>query len=229
MRPTLLAAILLVPLGPRAAAAQDVYDRAVFVITRGGAETGRIEFAIREAAGRNGRRGLLVAATTRTPAHEVQYAQELTDLIPTSFQQTETVGNRVMRRVSATVIGVRFSARASTPDGDVSRELPVRGAFVILGDEDYTAYYFMPRPDSGQSIPFTVIRTRDVSAVPASIAGLGGDMVTVAGRAIRCQHFALTVTGEETREFWITEGGSLVQVGLPTSGLTARRAEAPGR
>lgn len=224
----ILGATLLLSL-PRPASAQELFDQGVFIIARGGAQTGQAEFAIRSAAGPEGRRGLLVVATTRTPAREVAFAQEISDLVPTTFQQTETVGGRVVRRVAASLSGRRFSARASSADRDMARELPVRSPFVILGDEDYTAYYFMPRPDSGVSGPLTVFRTRDLVALNAAVEGLGADTLTVGGRRLACRRYALHLPDENDRQFWVTDNGTLVQVAVPAAGLTATRAEAPSR
>lgn len=211
-------------------AAQEYMDRGAFVISRSGAEMGRVEYAVRMTAGQQGRPGLLTVATTRTPAHEVQYALETTaELVPITYQSTESAGGRVVRRVSAQVGGPRFSARASTPDGDVARELPVRMPFVILGDDDYTIYYFVPRPDPGQSRDVNVVRTRDLSPTTGTVAGGPTDTVLIAGRPVVARRFELRLADGDVRQFWMTPSGSLVQVAIPSAGLIATRAEAPNR
>jgi len=209
-------------------AAQEYMDRGAFVLTRGGAEMGRVEYAVRATPGRQGRPGLLTVATTRTPAREVQYALETSaELAPLTYQSTETTGGRVARRLSAQIFGARFSARASTPEGDMARELPVRPPFVILGEDDYTVYYFVPRPDEGVQRSVNVVRTRDLVATTGTVTGGPVDTVQVAGRPVATRRFELRLADGEVRQFWVTPSGSLVQVALPASGILASRTEAP--
>src|SRR3990167_647528 len=143
-----LVALLATPaLAPAPGAAQELFDRGVFVITRSGAEVGREEFALRAATGR-GAAGLLAVATTRVDGREIQRALEVTrDYVPVSFQQTETSGGRVVARVSAQLSGIRLSARSSSPEGETAREFPVRPPVIILSDDAFSAFYFVPRPD----------------------------------------------------------------------------------
>ena len=69
---------------------QEYLDRGTFVLKRGDAETGRVEFAVRATTGQRGDGGLLIIGTTRTPAHEVQYILEVSrDQAPVSYQMTD--------------------------------------------------------------------------------------------------------------------------------------------
>jgi hypothetical protein len=213
----------------RSLAAQELLDQGVFVMTRGGAETGRITYAIRASPGREGHPGLLVVSTAHAPGRQVEIAEELTDLVPTTFQQTETADGRVVRRVAASLNGRRFSARASSADADLARERPVRGAFVILADDDCTAYYFLPHPDSGAVTTVTVFLTRDLTTISAEVAGLGGESITVAGRPVASRRFVLRLPGGDDRPFWITPSGSLLRIALPALALSAERTDLPAR
>ena len=205
-------------------------DRGAFIITRSGAEVGRVEYAVRVTTGSQGRPGLLTVATTRTPAREVQYALETTaELTPVSYQSTESSGGRVLRRLTAQIGGPRFSARASTPDGDMARELPVRTPFVILGEDDYTVYYFVPRPNAGQTRHINVVRTKDLSSTTGTVTGGTVDTVTIAGRPVATRRFELRLADGDAREFWMTPSGSLVQVAIPAANIVATRTEAPAR
>ena len=224
MRPWALLGAALAA-APTRASAQEFADRGVFVIERGSAETGRVEFAIRHTAGKG---GLLLVAATRTPAHDLDVALELSrDSVPISFQQTETVSGRVVRRVSATVSGRRFSALASSGESEVARELPVTAPLLILGDEDYAAFTLLPRPDSGASRTVTVIRTSDLTSRAATVDGGLADSVRIQGRELMCRRFALHFPDGEERRFWISPAGRLLRVVLPASGVSATRAEAP--
>ena len=222
-RCTLLAVLLAG--GPSALAGHEYLDRGAFIITRGGTETGRVEYAVRSTTG-----GLQTVATTRTPAREIQYVLETDrNLAPLTYQSIESSGGRVTRRVSAQVSGARFSARASNDAGDVARELPVRPPFAILGDDDFTVFYFIPRPEAGVTSTLNLVRTRDLSATTGTVTGGVEDTVTVASRPVAARRFELRLADGEVRQFWMTPAGSLVRVALPAAGLIATRAEAPAR
>ena len=210
--------------------AQEFLDRGTFVITRGGGEAGRIEFAVRATTGSTGNGGLLTIGTTRTPAHEVQYALETTrDLVPVSYQLTETTGGRVIRRLSAQIAGPRFSAHAITDAGESSRELPVRSPFVILGGEDYTSFLFLPRPDAGASRPIYAVKSETLTPVTGTVTGEGDDDVAIGAQHIACRRYSLRLSDGETSQFWITPTGSLVQITMPNGSLSVTRTQAPTR
>ena len=236
MRLRLLLAAL--PFVARALPAQEFVDRGVFVIERGSAETGRVEFAIRHSTGSQAHGGLLVVSSTRTPAHEVQIALELSaDSEPVSFTETETEQGRLTRRVSAALSGRRFSARASSMEREVARELPVVPPVAILGDDDYLGYQFLPRPDSGRTIAVTVVQARDLTPAQATVRDLGIDSLHLGTRTVAAQHYALRVTGDQSapvastdgdpspeRQFWDLDG-RLMRVMVPETGLVATRTE----
>lgn len=211
-------------------AAQETLDRGTFVLMRGNAETGRVEYAVRPTSGQRGTGGLLVVGTTRTPAHEVQYILEVSaDLAPVSYQLTENTSGHVARRVSAQILGPRFSARASTDAGEVVRELPVRQPFVILGADDYAAFLFVPRPDAGTTRAVNVVRTETLAGTTGTVTGEGDDTITIAGQPVACRRYLLRLADGESRQFWITATGSLLQVSTPATGIVATRTQAPSR
>jgi hypothetical protein len=227
-RPAVLTVAALVLLAARAQA-QEYLDRGTLVISRNGAETGRVEYAVRATSGQ-GQGGLLVVGTTRTPAHEVQYILEVTrELTPLTYQLSETTAGRVARRVSAQVIGQRFSARASTEAGDVARELPVRLPFIILGTDDYTFYFFLPRPDAGAARNVNVVRTENLSAMTGVVTNVGDDSVTISGRPIACRRFELRLADGDVRQFCMTSTGALLQVTIPAASLVATLSQPPAR
>jgi len=200
---------------------QETLDRGTFVLMRGNAETGRVEYAVG---------GLLVVGTTRTPAHEVQYILEVSaDLAPVSYSLTENAAGHVVRRMSAQIIGPRFSARAQTDAGEVARELPVRQPLVILGGDDYAAFLFVPRPDAGATRPVNVVRSETLTGTTGTVTGEGDDTITIAGQPVACRRFVLRLADGETRQFWITSTGSLLQVTTPGTGIVATRTQAPSR
>jgi hypothetical protein len=219
-----LAALMLAAAVP--AAAQELFDRGVFVITRDGREVGREEFALRAGAGR-GQAGLLAVSTTRAEGREIQRALEVTrDYVPVSFQQTETSGGRVVSRVSAQLSGIRMSARITSQDGETAREFPVRPPVVILSDDAYAAYYFVPRPESGVERRVAVVDPAAARSETGTIDFIGPDTVTVQEQRLAARHFRLKL-GAAERHFWFTASGDLLQVAEPARSLIATRAEAP--
>lgn len=211
-------------------AAQDFLDRGTFIIARGGSEVGREEFAIRTTVGRQGHSGVLAVSTVRYPGRELQHALELTaEHAPLSFQQTETAGGRVVRHLAAQLAGIRYSARLTSADGESAREFPVQAPVVVLGDDAFNEYYFVPRPADGGPRTVSVVRPGDARAVRAGVQAGGTDTVTVAGRALEARRYTLRLEDGEERHFWLTAAGDLLRVALPATGTVATRAEPPRR
>lgn len=208
-------------------AAQESFDRGVFALTHENAEVGREEFAIRSGTTRGGP-GFLAVSTLRTEGREVQCALEVArDYVPVSFQQTTTAGGRVVSRISAQLSGIRFSARVASQDGETAREFPVRPPVVILADDAFSEFYFLPRPDSGQRA-LAVVRPGEPRAESGQVVALGPDTVNVAGQRVPARRYALRV-GSNERQFWFTPSGDLLQVSVPGRGIVATRAELPHR
>ncbi len=221
-RPLLLAVALTVPC---TAAAQDTYDRGIFVIRHGNAEVGREEFSIRASTSR-GAQAFLAVSTIRIGGREVQRALEVSrDYLPLSLQQTESSGGRVVSRISAQLSGIRFSARVATQEGETAREFPVRPPVAILGDDAYSSFYFVPHPDAG-SRDLAVIRPGEPRAQPATVTAGGADTVEVGGRQVPALRYLLKV-GAEERQFWFSPAGDLLQVRDPGKDLLATRLELP--
>lgn len=208
--------------------AQELYDRGVFVLARTGAEVGREEFALRAGTGRGAAGGGLMAVSTmRIEGREIQRALEVTrEYVPVSFQQTESSGGRVVARIAAQLAGIRFSTRITAQEGETAREFPVRAPVVILAADAYAAFYFVPRPDSGQDRAVTVVDPAEARSHPGTITGLGPDTVSIGTERVPARHFRLRV-GESERHFWFTPAGDLLQVSQPAANLVATRAEVP--
>ena len=224
-RPVIPLTLALLAAWPAAARAQDVFDRGIFVIMHGQAEAGREEFSIRASTSR-GAQAFLAVSTVRMGGHEVQRALEVSrDYLPLSFQQTESSAGRIVARISAQLSGVRFSARVATQDGETAREFPVHPPVVILGDDAYSAFYFVPRPEGGER-DLAVIRPGEPRPDHGDVTALGADTIQVAGQRIAARKYSLKV-GADERQFWFTASGDLLQVSQPARGLIATRLELP--
>jgi hypothetical protein len=211
-------------------AAQDFLDRGVFTITRAGGEVGREEFAIRASPGRGGQSGVLVVSTVSYQGREIQHSLELTaDHTPVTFRQTETAGGRAVRHIAAQLAGLRYSARISSPEGEAAREFPVRPPAVILADDAFSTYYFVPRPTDGQARVVNVVRPGESRAFGATVEGGANDTVSIAGRTIEARRYSLRLENGDQRLFWLTPTGDLLRVALTATGTVATRAEPPQR
>jgi hypothetical protein len=209
---------------------QQFLDAGTFLLTNNGAEAGRVEYAIRPNPSRQGEPGVLVVGTARLRGREIQHALELTaDHVPVSFQQTETVGGRAARRVTAQLVGTRFSIRVASADGESAREFPVRPPVAVLGEDDYAAFYFVPRAEPGTPRAVTIVRAQDARAVQATVEAQGPDTVTVGAQTIGAQRFLLRMADGDERLFWFTSAGDLLRVSSPRQGLVATRTEVARR
>lgn len=207
--------------------AQAFLDRGTFIVLRGGAETAREEFAIRAAPGRG---GYLAVSTTRGGGREIQHALELArDHTPVSFQQTESTGGQVVRRVSAQVAGTRVSARVASTEGETVREFPVRAPVVILGDEQASVFYFVPRDGNDSARTVQIIRASALRPVTATVEAAGDDTVTVAGQTLAARRFVVRIGDGDERRFWVSRAGDLLRVAHIGSATVATRAELPSR
>jgi hypothetical protein len=227
----LVAAVAAVTLAaPRVAHPQDVLDQGTFVIQRDGAEIGREEFAIRATPGRQGRPGVLAVATDRYKDREARSALELTnDHIPVSYQVDVTVGGRVSERLSGQLGRGRFAVQVATQAGEVVREFPIHPGVVVLDDDGFDQFYFLPRPvgDATQSV--SVLRPRETRVIQGEVRAMGPDTVMIGTRGVAAEHYALTLPGGDAREFWFSFSGSLLKIAVPARSIVAIRFSLPPR
>jgi Domain of unknown function (DUF6134) len=217
------AALLAAPAAP--GAAQSFLDQGVLTITRDGVEIGREEFAIRATAGHP---GFLAVATDTYRDREARVALELSeDREPVTYQVDVSVRGRVVERLSGQLGRGRFAVRLANQRGETVREFPVPPHIAVLDDDGFDQFAFLPRPVPGASLPVTLLVPRATRVVAASVRALGTDSVRVAGRPIPAQHYVLTLPGGETRDFWCSSAGELLQVAIPARTIVATRTAPP--
>jgi creatinine amidohydrolase len=211
-------------------AAQEFLDRGTFIITQAGGEIGREEFAIRPTAGRQGQPGILAVSTVRLRDREQRSALELTGtMAPLSVQVTTTQSGRIETQFTAQLNGTRLSSRLSSRTRESSREFPVRLPLVLLADDVASAFYFVPRGDSGSIRPVTVVRPRDGRGQSADVVSQGTDSVLIGERQVKSHKFELRLPDGDRRLFWITPNGDLLRVASPSRDIAATRSELPRR
>lgn len=206
---------------------QGLVDQGVFIIARDGNEIGREEFAIRPVAGSRGAGGLQAVAAVRYRDRELRAALELTrEHVPVSYQLDVTSGGRLTQRLTGQFGRGRFSVRLVNASGEVAREFPVPPGAVVLDDDIFDQYYFVPLPH-GPSDRISVVRPRQTTLASAQVRDLGPDTVAVAGHNLSAEHYAVVLPGEDGREFWFSRSGDLLKIALPGSGITATRLSLP--
>jgi hypothetical protein len=225
-----LALAALAALLPAGAAGQGLLDQGVFMISRDGAEIGREEFAIQATAGRQGRPGVLALSTDHYRERDVRAALELTnDHVPVSYQVDVAVAGRVTERLSGQLARGRFAVRLVTQTGEVVREFPVPAGTVVLDDDGFDQFYFLPRPAGDVAQSVSILRPRDRLVVTGEVRTLGTDTVTVGARGVLASHYGLTLPGGDSRDFWFSASGSLLKVAVRAHGIVALRSSLPVR
>lgn len=215
---------------PGTRSAQTFLDQGVFLITRAGAEIGREEFAIRATPGQQGHGGVLAVATVRYRDRELKTALELsTDHVPISYQLDITTSGRLAERLAGQFGRGRFSVRVVTQRGELAREFPVPPGAVVLDDDAFAQYYFIPRADNAAPEQVMLLRPRQTTVVAAEVRSLGPDSVIVGDHGVATQHYVMTLPGGDRRELWFTPAGDLVKVALPASSIVATRLSLPAR
>jgi hypothetical protein len=215
---------------PAPLAAQAFVDQGVFVITRNGEEIGREEYAIRSGPDHQGVAGLLAVETVRYRDRELRAALELTgNGAPVSYQLEVNAAGRLVERLRGQFGRGRFAVRTVTPSGETAREFPVPPGTIVLDDDTFDQYCFLPRPTGALVRPVTVLRPRESRVETGSVRSLGPDTVAVGTRSVPAEHYALTLESGERREFWLTAAGSLLQVAIPSRSLVATRASLPAK
>jgi len=216
------AAALLLALPAAAPLAQGFLDQGVLLLSRDGTVIGREEYAVRNTAGHP---GLLAVATDTYHEREARVALELSeDRVPVTYQVDVTVAGRVVERLSGQLGRGRFAVRLATVQGETVHEFPVPQHLVVLDDDGFVEYLFLPRPVSGASLPVNLLVPRATRVVEATVRGLGPDSVRIDGREAPASHYSLVLPGGETREFWCSPAGELLQVAIPARTIVATRA-----
>jgi len=210
--------------------AQGFLDQGTFVITSGDNEIGREEFALRATPGRQGLGGVQAVATVRYRDRDYRAALELTtDHVPVSYQGDATAAGRVSERIIGQCGRGRCAVRVVTQTGEVAREFPVPPGFVVLDDDTFDQFAFLPRPAGDGPVRVMALRPRETRLVAAEIRSLGPDSVVIAERSVATQHYAIALPGSDVREFWLSTAGDLLRVAIPARAVTATRSSLPAR
>jgi len=212
----------------RPAPAQEFLDRGTFLIERAGNEVGREEFAIRSA--RAGAGGILAVATVHYRDRELRSALDLTgDLQPVGYQLDVSSAGRVVERLSIQFGRGRIAVRLASQQREGLREFPAEPRIAVLDDDIFHQFYFLPRAAAGGVLALRFLQPRSPAVVGGTVRRVGPDTVSVGGRTLPADHFALLLDTGEERDFWFTAAGDLLRVAIPSREIVATRTALPPR
>jgi hypothetical protein len=210
------------------AAAQDFLDRGTFLIERAGNEVGREDFAIRRTPARAGTGTILAVATVHYRDRELRPALNLTGAMrPVGYQLDISSSGRVVERLTVQFGRGRIGVRLASQQRDVLREFPAESAIVVLDDDAFHQFYFVPRAAAGGVLALRLLLPQSPAIVGGSVHRLGADTVTVGGRALAADLFVLRLDTGEERKFWFTAAGDLLRVAIPSREIVATRTALP--
>lgn len=214
----------------RPAPAQEFLDRGTFLIERAGNEVGREDFAIRRVPARTGTGGILAVATVHYRDRELRPALDLTgDLQSVSYQLDVSSAGRVVERLSVQFGRGRIGVRLAGQQREVLREFPTAPRIAVLDDDVFHQFYFLPRAASGGVVSLRLLLPRAPTIVGGAVRRVGADTVSVGGRRLPADHFALLLDTGEERDFWFTASGDLLRVAIPSREIVASRTALPPR
>ena len=226
MRPLIRAAlaVLLAALSARGLAAQGAtFDEGTFVVTVNGAVVGKEAFRILRSPGPN----QLYTSTAQcafgdrriSPALSADRAGS-----PLLYRVEVKNGGDVEERLQATGRPGRLHSVLQTRQGESAKEYVVASGAVILDDDVFHQYTFVPL--ARRSGDVTVVVPRRNRQVTGRLEERGTDKIRVDGKEVTAVHLVITLP-DGARDLWFDDGGRLLKVAVPARGLTALREELP--
>jgi hypothetical protein len=221
----LLAALPFLALLPIALTAQAsaLVDDGTFTISRKGAPVGREAFRITRIMGPG---GLVFRASGTTVLEDRRYTTVLgTDSvgIPLSYEARLAFHGKNVRIEGRGRPG-RFSVLSSTAGGESAREYVLQNGALLMEEEVFLHYFFVPLASSSSQI--TVIVPREAQQSALSVTSRGSEVVEIAGVRVPGRRFSISSDGA-SRDVWVDALGRLLKVSIPEKQLVAIRDDPP--
>jgi hypothetical protein len=217
---------------PAAVTAQVVTaDEGSFTITREGGRVGREEFRIvrqpvaggtefvARGVGAYGDRRITAALQTDASGAPLRYQVDVRN------------GTQTESRLTGQIVNGRFSAQIRTARGEAASEYATGDGAVLVDDEIYHHYFFLPLGGrvGGATAEVPVLAPRRNAQGAMRVSRAGGDAVTVGGQSLAATKYVLTGPGTPERTVWLDAGGRVLKVAVPSLGLVATRDDPPRR
>lgn len=224
MRHLAIGSALLLAAVPATASAQGrVVDEGTFTITRAGAAPQSESFKIVRFGGDS------IRATGQVASGGERINTSLTvDTLgtPISYALVARQDGAPAVQVKAVARAGRLAVLTSDQHGmESQREFPMSAGHCVIVDGGLQhQLYFVPLARRDQ--PLAIVSPRAIKRATATLAPLGLEPITVAGRSVTATHYAIG-NGAERQEFWVDAAGRLLRVEIPSEHLTAQRDELP--
>jgi hypothetical protein len=207
--------------GGTARAQSTTVDEGSLMVTRNGASIGRESFRIIQATP-----GELLTASGQGVYGDRRLAPALSvDLAgnPVLYRFESRTGAAAEERIQGTARGARLSMLRHTPSSEAVREYLVNAPTLLLDDEVYHHYAFLPLKQPGQ---LSVITPRRNVQRPALVEDMGVETISLDRREIEARRYRVTLS-DGVREAWFDARGRLLRVAHPDKGILATRESLP--
>lgn len=232
LRSAALRLALVACLLPTAVAAQVVTaDEGSFTVTREGSRIGREEFRIVRQPVAGGIEFVARGVGAYGDRRITSALQTDASGTPLRYQVDVKNGTETESRLTGQIVRGRFSAQIRTARGEAASEYATGDGTVLIDDEVYHHYFFLPLGSrlgaASAEVPVLAPRRNAQRAVRVSRGG--GDAVTVGGQSLAATKYVLSAPGAPERTVWLDAGGRVLKVAVPTLGLVAVRDDPPRR
>jgi hypothetical protein len=206
-------------------------DEGTFTVTREGTRIGREEFRIMKqpvagsveyvarGLGAYGDRRITAALQTDATGAPLRYQVDIKN------------GPDVESRLTAQIVHGRLSTQVRTVRGEAANEFATGEGTVLVDDEIYHQYYFLPLAGrlSGATGDMSVLVPRRNAQGSVRVTRSGADPVSVGGQTIAATRYVLSSPGVPERQVWLDAGGRVLKVSVPSQGIVALRDDPPSR
>jgi hypothetical protein len=201
--------------------AQTVVDEGTFTILVAGARAGRETFVIRrQGAGYSASGTVLYSDRRLTPALTTDAAG-----LPLAFTLDVRTGTTRTARVSAQVSRGRFTLRSQTPSGESARELVLTPGTVVVDDDVFQNYFFIPLAAKQGAV--SILDPRRGTQTPEQLTEGGPERVLIGGRLIDAHALTISDAHGATRLLWVDPANRVLRVEIPDRQLVALRDDPP--
>ncbi len=208
---------------PGSAQAERTIDAGSFSITRNGQRTGRETFTILEQP--RGEGWEQVAKGTLSYGDTLIRPDLKTDPSGAAVTYSVETRNSDNERWKGAIVRGRVSAEIHTSHGDSEKQYIVTDGALILDDDVFHQYYFIPKRTTNGTVPILIPRRN--TQMQLKVAAAGSETVTIGTKDIEARHFVLTETDGARRDLWVDAAGRVLKVAIPARGIVALRDDPP--
>ncbi|MFN8573378.1 MAG: hypothetical protein U0132_15100 [Gemmatimonadaceae bacterium] len=200
-------------------------DQGSFTITTNGQRTGREDFSIAATPTGKGTEYIAKATIVLGDRRLAPAMQADSSGVPMTYQVQTKNSSASQEWWSGTITRGRVDARMRTARGEARKEYIVADGAIILDDDVFHQYYFVPQHSKQASV--AVVIPRRNAQLTLKITAGGPDRVTIAGKELEASHIVLTEPGGDQRDLWVDAAGRVLKVAIPSRGILALRDDPP--